>query len=91
MMYVVDEIAGRFDETIGNFSMRKARDAAWTNALVLVLIPQGQPRWDAIHRIDDAAVALSQILYNHQMDLLLTPARFVESTNIAHCMDVLSV
>ncbi|CAN5417593.1 hypothetical protein BH10BAC6_BH10BAC6_18440 [soil metagenome] len=90
MMYIVDEIAGRYDETTGNFSMSKARDAAWTNAQALVMIPQGQPRWDAIHRIDDAAVALSHIFYDRRMDMLLTPARFVESTNIAHCIDVLS-
>lgn len=91
MMSIVDVIAGRFDETIGNFSMQRARDAAWTNALTLVEIPQGPARWDAIHRIDDAAVVLSHVLYDHRMDLVLAPARAVERKDIAHCIDVLTV
>lgn len=91
MMSIVDVIAGRFDETIGNFSMQRARDAAWTNAITLVEIPQGPARWDAIHRIDDAAVLLSHVFYDHSMDLVLAPARAVEQKDIAHCIDVLAV
>lgn len=90
MMHIVDTIAGRFDETIGNFSMERARNAAWANATTLVQIDQGQPRWDAIHTIDSAAVAFSHVLYDPAMDLVLAPARIVESHNTVHCIDVLA-
>jgi len=90
LMAIIDTIAGRHDETIGNFSMERARDEAWKNACTLVAVPQGQERFNAIHAIDDRAVLFSHVLYDRHMDLLLTPARLVESHNVVHCIDVLA-
>jgi hypothetical protein len=57
----IDSLGGRVDETLGNFSLRRARRAAWRKAIALHnLPPTDHP--DAIYRYDRSTSRLAQII-----------------------------
>ena len=61
MIKVLDILGFRSDEKIINFSIKKARDFAWINALELALI-EGETRQISINNIDNRVLELSKMI-----------------------------
>jgi len=69
MMKLLDFFGFRKDEKIINFSIKKARDFAWLNAVELALLPESLKN-DRILEIDKRVLELSKIIKNPPGKLL---------------------
>lgn len=63
LMWMLDTVGGRADEKLVEFSMDKARSAAWTQALVMAAL-EGAEREVAIAAVDAAATAIGGGVYH---------------------------
>ncbi|MCK5105556.1 MAG: hypothetical protein KAR17_22180, partial [Cyclobacteriaceae bacterium] len=63
MMKLLDFFGFRSDEKIINFSIKKARDFAWLNAMELALLDKDS-RNDRIEEIDRRVLELSKMIKN---------------------------
>ena len=61
LLFLLDWVSKRSDERIANFSIAKAREKSWSNAKILVSLPEDL-RQDTIEGIDKAVMTLSEAL-----------------------------
>ncbi|HEX8692500.1 MAG TPA: DUF5995 family protein [Longimicrobium sp.] len=59
---VLDRIAGRIDEDIAGFSVRKARQACWDNAVLLAEAGSDEGRAAVRRRLDDSSAVLARLI-----------------------------
>lgn len=87
----LDRLGGRMDEAIFNFSMRKARDSAWTFARYLAALPAPE-REQAIARRDHEFTRFARLIIypGRLVDMGRFLIRLRESTDLPHCIDTLS-
>lgn len=87
----LDKLGGRMDEAIFNFSMRKARESAWTFARYLAALPE-EEREKAIQKRDHEFARFARlIIYPGRMvDMGRFIIRLRENTDLPHCIDTLS-
>lgn len=87
----LDRLGGRMDEAIFNFSMRKARESAWTFARYLAALPPDEREKAILQRDHEFARFARLIIYPGRM---VDAGRFLirvrESTDVPHCIDTLS-
>jgi hypothetical protein len=86
----LDSVGGRTDEAIMNFSIQRARDAAWSVAEKLAPLSEAEQERE-IARLDERIEALAQLVRNPGF-LVRTVAlaiRIFESSNISRNINVL--
>ncbi len=76
MMKLLDFFGFRSDEKIINFSIKKARDFAWLNAMELALLDK-DARNDRIEEIDRRVLELSKMIKNPPGRLLKVVLMFI--------------
>lgn len=88
----LDGFAGDGDEAIANFSMRRARDYAWSLARDLAALPDGPMRKARIEVADTMAVALAAAILRPGFvaSKLLTAVRLTEHGTVAEKLDALT-
>lgn len=72
LMKLLDVLGFRTDEKIINFSIKKARDFAWINAMELALL-DGEAKASRMKEIDKRVLELSEMIVN-------SPGKFLDST-----------
>lgn len=90
MLHLLDQVAGKTDAAIINFSMEKAREHAWEVAVRLAPLTTG----DQVFQIDliDAETALIGHAIRHPGVLIgtvLRPIRLGERFNVSQIIDIL--
>ena len=86
----IDRLGGRTDEAIVNFSMGKARDAAW--GVAERLAPLNPERWEPeLEKLDWEVALLGRLIRNPGvfLNLKLLGIRLRESNDIPRIIDVL--
>jgi hypothetical protein len=86
----MDWVAGRSDEAICNFSMTKARNAAWQASIRLAAMTAPQQAAE-IAQQDKVVTALSRVIYNRRMIFhpLFLIIRLAEARDAGKVIDVL--
>jgi hypothetical protein len=59
---MLDQVAGRLDEDLAGFSVRKARQACWDNAVLLAGARTDAERAAVLRRMDDASAVLARLI-----------------------------
>jgi hypothetical protein len=88
---LIDDLGGRIDEAIFNFSINRARDAAWRAGEALCTL-DGKQLEAGIQRLDRTIEALARVVFNRAQTRLITfkLMRASEEQDVAKVMDVLS-
>lgn len=91
MMRLIDISALRLDEAVANFSIRRARQAAWANAQHLAWL-EGPAHARAVTQIDRHAGALARLVADPGMSLgaVLAVVRAWESTDVRDVIETLA-
>jgi hypothetical protein len=63
LLDILDRVGGDTDEWLGNFALQKARDGAWSSAVMLAKL-HGPPREAWIHMLDVSASRLGWMIAN---------------------------
>ena len=90
-MRVIDRVCGDADEAVANFSIRHARDQAWSMATTLAALPTMEKRQDHIQQVDARMSALGKSVLHPGPGLALKLAwvRLRERGTVAEKLDVL--
>ncbi|MBI1759985.1 MAG: hypothetical protein HYR56_00975 [Acidobacteria bacterium] len=89
-LWLLDKVSGRADEVLINFSMQRARDAAWKQAQRLAPLPQAE--WAAeLQRLDRTVTALGRLIRHPGwvMSLRLLVIRLRESSDVGKVIEAL--
>ncbi len=78
MLYLLDRVGGKRDETLINFCMARARDYAWLLAVDLSKLPPAQ-RAQRIEAADHLASRIAQRIYSPPSRLLRTSLRLISA------------
>lgn len=87
----MDWVAGHSDEAICNFSMTKARNAAWQASVRLAALAPPQQAAE-IAQLDNVLTALSRLIYHRKMNFhpLFQIIRWAETRDAVKVIDVLN-
>ncbi|MCB9301901.1 MAG: hypothetical protein H6566_14740 [Lewinellaceae bacterium] len=91
LMILIDWAGGRTDESVVNFSIRRARDFAWLNARNLAYL-EGQERAQYIQTVDEQIAALARHIAYPRGRFLRTCLRcvqFFEEKQVARVIQLL--
>jgi hypothetical protein len=88
---LLDRLGGDLDESVVNFSIRRAREHAWGMAVALAALPDGTAREAYIQAIDTAMSALGRRVLNPGVQgmLILAWVRLRERGTVSEKLDIL--
>lgn len=89
VLKIVDRVAGKIDESIVNFSMDKARQAAWSFAQELAYLNEQEREFKIIEKDNWTSLFGFNILYLGTFSLLPKVIRLGERGNIAERIRIL--